>query len=383
MAEPDVIIIGAGSVGTPLALHLAETGLHPLVIDSAASSGQGENKHAIGGIRATHSDPAKILACRRSIEIFSTWQEHHGDDIEWLQGGYTFPVYREQDEETLKGLFEVQHAHGLEIDWIGPDAISELVPGIAAEGLRGGTHSPGDGTVSPLLAGNAFYRRARALGAEFLFHETVQQIATRNGRVTGVVTDRGTWSAPVVVIAAGPNARAVGATVGLDLPVQPDSHEAGITEPVEPFFRTLVVDLRPVSGSANFYFYQSRHAQVVFCLTPDPPIVGTDIRETSVFLPMVARRLVGLLPRLRNLRVRRVWRGLYPMTPDGSPLVGWANGPEGLVQTVGMCGQGLMLGPGLAETVAHLITGELTDTDRTILEGFAPDRDFAGTEALK
>ncbi len=383
MPERDVIIIGAGSVGTPLALALAERGLRPLIIDSAASTGQGENKHAIGGVRATHSDPAKILACRRSIEIFSTWEERHGDDIEWLQGGYTFPVYREQDEATLTGLFEVQHAHGLEIDWVDPDTIAELVPGIAVEGLRGGTHSPGDGSVSPLLAGNAFYRRARSLGAEFRFHETVQQIATANGRVTGVVTDRGTHRAPVVVNAAGPNARAVGATVGLDLPVQPDSHEAGITEPIEPFFRTMVVDLRPAPGSANFYFYQSRHAQVVFCLTPDPPVIGTDIRETSVFLPMVARRLVKLLPRLRHLRVRRVWRGLYPMTPDGSPLIGQADGPEGLLHAVGMCGQGLMLGPGLAETVARLITGELTDTDRIILEGFAPDRDFAGTEALK
>ena len=56
---------------------------------------------------------------------------------------------------------------------------------------------------------------------------------------------------------------------------------------------------------------------MIFCITPDPPIVGTDRRETSAFLPMIARRMVGLMPKLANLKVRRTWRGLYPMTPDG------------------------------------------------------------------
>jgi sarcosine oxidase subunit beta len=43
----------------------------------------------------------------------------------------------------------------------------------------------------------------------------------------------------------------------------------------------MVVDLRPGPGSKNYYFYQNVHGQVVFCITPDPPILGTDTRETS------------------------------------------------------------------------------------------------------
>ena len=70
----DVIIIGAGSVGTPVSFFLAEAGLKTLVIEKFASVGQGSNKSAIGGIRATHSDPAKIRICLQSIETFSTWQ---------------------------------------------------------------------------------------------------------------------------------------------------------------------------------------------------------------------------------------------------------------------------------------------------------------------
>ena len=111
----DVIIIGSGSIGTPTALCLAKAGYKTLVLDGAPSVGQGSNKRAIGGVRATHSDPAKIRLCLRSIEIFRTWQELYGDDIEWVTGGYSFVAYREQEENTLKTL--LQTAEGAWVEY--------------------------------------------------------------------------------------------------------------------------------------------------------------------------------------------------------------------------------------------------------------------------
>ena len=93
--------------------------------------------------------------------------------------------------------------------------------------------------------------------------------------------------------------------------------------------------------------------------------------------------MVNLLPRLKNLRVRRTWRGLYPMTSDGSPLIGWSREIEGLFHVTGMCGQGLMLAPGLAETAARTIAGSTNETDDLILQEFSPYRKFKGEEALK
>jgi glycine/D-amino acid oxidase-like deaminating enzyme len=377
------IIVGAGSIGIPVAVALAEQGIRPLVIDMHPSPGQGENKHAIGGVRATHSEPGKILTCLRSLEILSTWQEHFGDDIEWLKGGYTFPVYRQIDVELLNSLLPIQKQHGLPIDFVDAAAIREIVPGIRPEGLLGGTWSPEDGSVSPLLCINAFHRRALELGVVFRFKEKVQSIRMANSHVAGVVTDRGQYSAPLVVDAAGPYSRDLCRPLGIELPVRPDSHEAAITEPVQPFFHCMVVDIRPAPGSKNFYFYQNLHGQVVCCITPDPPIAGIDKRETSLFLPQVCARLVALIARLKNLRVRRTWRGLYPTTPDGAPIVGWNRQIKGLLHVTGMCGQGLMLGPGLAEVVARLITDRTSDSDRIILQEFSPDRQFAGEEKLK
>ena len=383
MKTYDVIIIGAGSVGVPAAWAMARAGLQVLVVDKFASAGQGSNKSAIGGIRATHSDPAKIRLCLRSLEIISTWEETYGHNIEWTQGGYTFVAYRAEEEAVLKGLLETQQRYGLNIHWYERDALLEIVPDLTPEGLLGGTYSPGDGHCSPLLLGHALYDEARRAGAEFHFRESVTGITVQAGRVRGVTTDRGHYAAPVVLNAAGAWAGQIGQLVGLTHPVVPESHEAGITEPVQPFLAPLVVDIRPAPGSKNYYFFQLRTGQVVFCITPEPNIPGFDRRETGHFLPQVSRRMVGLMPRLARLRVRRTWRGLYPMTPDGSPLVGRAREPEGYLMAIGMCGQGLMLGPGLGELLARVVTGELGPEDQETLNELSPYRAFAGEEALK
>jgi len=379
----DVIIVGAGSVGTPTALYLAEAGVQTLVIDSCASVGQGASKAAIGGIRATHSDAAKIRTCLKSIEIFSRWEEQYGDDIEWTRGGYSFVAYREHEEKILKDLLAVQQSYGLDIGWLDRDDLLEVVPDLNRDDLIGGTWSPGDGSASPLLATYVFYRRSLELGAEYRFNETVSEIIQENGRVRGVVTDRGSCEAPVVINAAGAGAGDIARMAGIDVPVVPDSHEAGVTEPVAPFLKPMIVDIRPADGSANYYFYQHATGQLIFCATPDPPITGTDRRETSGFLPHIARRMVDLMPRLKNIKVRRTWRGLYPMTPDASPIVGRVEEVEGYIHAVGMCGQGFMIGPGLAHVLVRLVRDELTDEDREVLERFSPNRDFAGTELLK
>ncbi|MBP7149886.1 MAG: FAD-dependent oxidoreductase, partial [Acidobacteria bacterium] len=181
----DAIVIGAGSVGLPTAVSLAEAGLATLVLDQFAGPGQGSNKCAIGGIRATHSSPGKIRLCLDSLRVFSGWQANHGDNIEWVEGGYVFVAYREQEERALKDLLRVQQGHGLNIRWLDRDEMIALVPGISRDGLRGGTYSPDDGSASPLMSAAAFYRRAIELGVQFRFGERVTAIIKRHGGVVG------------------------------------------------------------------------------------------------------------------------------------------------------------------------------------------------------
>ena len=388
MVEYDVVIIGAGSVGVPTALATTNDGLKTLVIDSLPSVAQADNKHAIGGIRATHSHKGKIWLCQRSIEIFSSWEERYGDDIWWSQGGYTFLAFTNEHESLLKETVGLQKSYGLNINYVSTEKIREIIPGINNNGLLGGTYSPEDGNASPLLSMHSFFRRSKDLGANYHFNEKVIDILTKNNRVIGVKTTKGKYKTQSIINAAGAHAKDIGNMVGIDTPVEPESHEAGITEPVKNFFTPMIVDIRPCSDpkfgdSKNYYFYQNKEGKIIFCLTPDPNILGTDRAETSSFLPQISKRMIQLLPRLRNIKVRRTWRGLYPMSPDGNPIVGKVNEIEGYINAVGMCGQGFMLGPGLGELLSRILTEQLNSRDNEIIESLSYKRDFGIEEELK
>jgi sarcosine oxidase, subunit beta len=382
MSAYDLVIAGAGSVGLPLSYYCARKGLKVLVLDGEASWGRGQNRAAIGGIRATFSDPAKIRICSESLGIISRFEEEHGLDVEWRRGGYLFVAYDREREEAFRALLAVQRAAGLDIDWIGPERVAELAPGIEAEGLRGGTFSPGDGYASPLKTAVAFHRLAVEAGVEFRFGEKVVGLDMEGRRVRRLRTGAGSYEAGLYVDAAGAQAAEIASMAGAEIPVHPDCHEGGVTEPVERFMEPMLVDIRPDSESGNYYFYQAATGQVVFCITPRPQVWGTDTDSSSGFLPLCARRMLELYPRLRGLKVRRTWRGMYPMTPDGQPIVGYAREAENLLLAVGMCGQGFMLGPGLGSILAEIIAGG-SGGYGFILEQLAPYRKFEGMEMLK
>src|SRR6056297_849064 len=142
MKNYDVLIIGAGSVGVPLAFYLAKKGAKVGVIEKMPSVGRGQNRAAIGGIRATHSDPAKIQICQRSLDIVRRMEPEYGFDVDWVQGGYMFPVYDHDTEKKLRNLLEYQQHFHLNIDWITPKEVEQLAPGITTKHLLGATYSP-------------------------------------------------------------------------------------------------------------------------------------------------------------------------------------------------------------------------------------------------
>ena len=97
----------------------------------------------------------------------------------------------------------------------------------------------------------------------FHFHEEITEILCQNGKVTGVATDKNRYDAATVIDAAGPFSPELCKTANIDIPITPDSHEGAITEPVQPFFECMVVDIRPAAGSKNYYFYQNKQGQVI------------------------------------------------------------------------------------------------------------------------
>ncbi len=376
----DVIVIGAGSVGLPIAYELSKKKFSVLVIEEKPSFGQGSNKKAIGGIRATHSNHAKIALCKRSIEIYSMWEEKNNYSIDWEQKGYSFVAYDQEQKENLKNLIGLQKTYGLNIDWLEKNDLLSLAPNLNPENLLGGSFSPEDGSASPLKVAFSYFELAKENKVEFLFSEKVIDINETIGSFE-IITNKNSFQSQYVVNAAGAKAAEINKFVEINLPILPDSHEAAITEPVEKIPLPMIVDMRKMKGSSSVYFHQFPGGQFILCLTPDPMINGFDEKETSEFLPLIVSRVIQLVPELKNVRIRRTWRGLYPNTPDGLPILGESK--KNFFQAIGMCGQGFMLGPSVGEVITRAITHESSEEDRMILNVLSPAREFNKKELLK
>jgi sarcosine oxidase subunit beta len=382
MSKYDVIIIGAGSVGTPTAMALGELSqLKIAVIEQHDVVGKGQNNRALGGVRATHTNFSKIITCLESIEIFSNWEKKHGDDIGWSRGGYSFLAYSKEHEELLKKGIDLQKSLGLNNKWMKADQICELIPGIIRTGLYGGSYSPDDGRASPPLSIMAFYKYALSLDVEFKFKEIVKNFSIRDNKIKGVVTNKNEYKTTWVINAAGISAPKIGTLVGLNLPVNPELHKAGITESAKSlahFTKPLIVDIRSVPDCKNFYFFHNQEDKIAFTISPTEKIPGYGDVE-----PIFAERMEMLIPSLKSLKILRKWAGAYPMTPDGIPIVGTVDSIEGYINTVGMCGQGFMSGPGIGQLITRVITNKLTKVDKEVLEGFSINRNFNEPEILQ
>ena len=279
----DVIIAGAGSLGTPTAYFLAMAGLKVLVIESRSSVGQGSNKHAIGGIRATHSDPAKILLCSRSIDIFHIGKKNTGRTLSGVQAVIALSHMTKKPKRRSRLARDAAQSR-IEHRLARPGSHSLTLSRISTHRSSGGTFSQEDGSASPLKAAFAFYQEAVRAGAVFHFNEIVTAVEVTGNQVRSVTTTKGRYSTNCVINAAGAWTADIGRMVGLELPVKPDAHEAGITEAVQPMFSPMIVDIRRRPGSSNFYFYQHPGGKIIFCVTPDPQIWGYFEKDTSEFL---------------------------------------------------------------------------------------------------
>ncbi len=377
----DVIIIGAGSVGTPTAYSLAKKGFKTAVFDINSAPGKGQNRAAIGGIRATHSEFSKIKLCQESINIFSNLKKETGYDISWYQGGYLYPIYTEKDKKDVLDLLKIQKSYGLEIDWIESKELIKMNPDINSNNLLGGIYSPKDGSASPLKANYVFYQKSIDNGTQYFFNTKVHKLITQNDSVIGIRANNKEFYADYIINCAGKNADDFNNDFEPDILLNPDLHEAGITEPVQKFIDPMIVDIRLYPESKNAYFYQNIEGQIIFCFTPNPSIIKNTDEPTSTFLPIALKRVLNLYPNIGNLRVRRTWRGYYPMTKDGLPILDTFN--NNYIIAAGMCGQGYMLGPGIGELITRYISKNQKNYDNKIWNELQISRNYDKVEFFK
>jgi sarcosine oxidase subunit beta len=371
----DVIIIGGGIVGAATGYYLARKGLKVNLLEKRFLTA-GSTGRCIGGIRQQFSTELSIRVAMESMKKFALMRDELGLDVEFHQGGYLFLAHSEEKKQTYLKLIEIQRAMALAVDYINVADIEKLVPGIDTTDLLGGAYCPTDAQANPFLVVDGYAKEIKKKGNVFPFTE-VTGIQVNNGKISLVSTStNATYSAPIVVNAAGPYARDVALLAGIDLPIYPERHEAMITEQIERFFDMMIVDYRP----DGCYFNQKwEKGSVIGCYTPVPNVPGLDLGASFEFAKEMGRRMARLIPRLRDVKIIRQWSGSYEMTPDGNPILDESD-IEGFWIAGGMCGHGFMLGPEIGYLAAEYITEGKPPYD---IAEFALTRDFGSKEVMK
>src|SRR5262245_1773776 len=84
--DADVVVIGAGIVGSATAYHLARRGVRVVVVERGAVCGEQSRKNW-GFVRQQGRDPAEVPLMMESNRIWRGLGSELGADIEWVQGG--------------------------------------------------------------------------------------------------------------------------------------------------------------------------------------------------------------------------------------------------------------------------------------------------------
>jgi D-amino-acid dehydrogenase len=244
---------------------------------------------------------------------------------------------------------------GLLFERISPERCVEIEPALSdtKSTLAGALYFARDevGDCNKFTQGLA--TACAAKGVALRFGETVQSIETAGGRVTGVVTDKGRIAADTVVVAMGSFSAPLLARNGIRVPIYPvkgvsitfkragwnGAPNVPVIDDSKLFGIIPIGDRMRISGSAEITGYDA---------TPAMARAEAIIANASSTFPE--------LPKHFDIKASRVWAGLRPVSPSGTPMIGqtrikglWINAGHGHLGWTLSCGSG--------RVVADLIAG--------------------------
>ncbi|MGI6643210.1 MAG: NAD(P)/FAD-dependent oxidoreductase [Bacillota bacterium] len=351
----DAVVIGGGVVGASTAYNLLKSGVKNVVLCEKATFANGSTGRCGAGVREQWGSEGNCRLAQAAIDILEGLQEEleYEHSLEFKQNGYLMLAYTDKEWDQFKKNVELQHGLGIRAQLLTPQGATEIVPQLNIEGLQGATFNPRDGHANPFHTTRAYLKAAERLGGDINYFTEVTDIKVEGGRVKSVITDKGEIATSVVVNAAGPWAKQVGAMAGVDLPLYTQRHQILVTEPVGFLLGPMLM-----SFSLGIYSQQTPHGSLVMGIGDPNEPKGYDIGHSWEFLHEMSRIMCRLLPPLKEVRVVRQWSGLYTMTPDAHPILGAVPGLDGYYQAVGFSGHGFMLAPVVGRLLTSMIKGE-------------------------
>jgi sarcosine oxidase, subunit beta len=359
--QADIVIIGAGIVGSSIAYHLTAAGCcNLIVLERESHLGRGSTGKSMGGVRAQFSTPVNIQMSLYSIPFYASFEERLGHPADYRPQGYLFVATSDAHLKYLRANYERQVAMGLKtVRLVEAAEITGMFPQLRADDIVGGSFCTTDGFVDPYSAMNGLMQNACEHGAKLIKDAEVTAIERDQLGISAIVSTKGTISTRAVVNAAGPWAAAIARMVGVDLPVEPLRRMLVPTEPFDQFPRTapMIIDM-----SNGFHF---RPENLGFLLAWNDPeeTPGYKTHFEPSFIEKILTRAADRVPVFENLAVnpKRAWAGLYEMTPDHHPILGEVPDVPGFYLANGFSGHGVMHAPATGKILSDLILDSRTD----------------------
>ncbi len=370
----DILIIGGGAHGASLAFHLASRGLQVAVLEKRHLAA-GATGRSSGLVRMHYDLPEEAALAWESFQWFQEWNDRVGPDpCGFVRTGFLQLVKREH-EDKLRANTALLQRLGVVTFLITADDVRRLVPGLVTDDFDLAAYEPESGYADPVLTTTALMNAARARGASFFPDCPVTGITVQAGRVTGVTTPRGHFSAPIVVNAAGAWAGPICRLVGIDLPIGTWSHDVMylLRPPAMRRPHPTVIDF------PNLMYFRPEGRLTLVGLEDGNPFNEDPDTDTSHphpgFVERAVDRICRRLPALEQASLHSAHRGYDGLTPDQHPAIG-PIGPQGFWLDCGFSGTGFKISPATGLCLAEwIVDGAPRTVDITV---FSPNRFLEG-----
>lgn len=333
-----VIVVGAGAVGSAVGFALAERGARVTVYERA-SVGEGASGAAAGMLAPLSEAPVGgplLAAGLEALSEFAAWskavEQASGIEIEASHGGTLMLALDSEHAHHLRARLEWQRELDPKIRWIRPSALRSLAPHLGS-GLAGALHYPREMQVSARLYTRAVARAAVARGASLREQTPVRSLVMDGTAVIGVEIEGEHVLADAVVLAPGADASLLEG-LGLKLQLGPVKGELVRLLPTERLPGFLLF-------ASPGYVAPTGDGTLIVGATelPDDDSLTVSAGSVSGLLEFAT----GLVPSLRYASFIGAWAGLRPTLSDHLPAIGPMPGYPGLWLAVGHHRNGILL----------------------------------------
>ena len=200
-ATTSVVIIGGGIVGLTAALTLAERNIPVVVLEKGRIAGEQSSRN-LGWIRKTSRAADDIPLAQAADRLWAGMAARVGCDVGYRQAGIMFIARNDAQMALHESWFKAVAPLALDTRLLSKAEIATRVPGGQGH-WTGGIFTASDGRAEPTLAASAIAKAAIARGAIIVEQCAVRTLETSDGKVSGVITERGEIRCDQVLLASG------------------------------------------------------------------------------------------------------------------------------------------------------------------------------------